>query len=137
MERVNGSAASREAAARWEGDLAYVIEAEPDKGVPDTVWAWLDLWHGACRGGRLISPEEGEKARFLIRAPYLRWKDLIKKELDPIRGMMQGKLKLEGDLPAIVRYAKASNEHVNLPQAVPTEFPDEGSMRATKVPLTP
>jgi putative sterol carrier protein len=39
--------------------------------------------------------------------------------------MMQGKLKLKGDLPTIVRYVKASNELVNLAQTVPTEFPDE------------
>ena len=125
IERVNSSSAYKEAAATWEGDVAYVIEAEPDKGVPETVWAWLDLWHGECRGGKLISPEEGEKSQFLIRAPYSRWKEVIRKELDPIKGMMQGKLKLKGDLPTIVRYVKASNELVNLAQTVPTEFPDE------------
>ena len=125
VERINGSPAYKEAAATWEGDVAYVIEAEPDKGVPETVWAWLDLWHGECRGGKLISPEEGEKAQFLIRAPYSRWKEVIRKELDPIKGMMQGKLKLKGDLPTIVRYVKASNELVNLAQTVQTEFPDE------------
>jgi putative sterol carrier protein len=125
VERINGSPAYKEAAATWEGDVAYVIEAEPDKGVPETVWAWLDLWHGECREGKIISPEEGEKAQFLIRAPYSRWKEVIKKELDPIKGMMQGKLKLKGDLPTIVRYVKASNELVNLAQTVPTEFPDE------------
>jgi putative sterol carrier protein len=125
VERINGSPAYKEAAATWEGDVAYVIEAEPDKGVPETVWAWLDLWHGECRGGKFISPEEGEKSKFLIRAPYSRWKEVIKKELDPIKGMMQGKLKLQGDLPTIVRYVKASNELVNLAQTVPTEFPDE------------
>lgn len=125
VERINTSPAYKEAAATWEGDVTYVIEAEPDKGVPETVWAWLDLWHGECRGGKLISPEEGEKSKFLIRAPYSRWKEVIKKELDPIKGMMQGKLKLKGDLPTIVRYVKASNELVNLAQTVPTEFPDE------------
>ena len=125
VERINGSASYREAAATWEGDVTYVIEAEPDKGVPETVWAWLDLWHGECRGGKIISPEEGEKSQFLIRAPYSRWKEVIKKELDPIKGMMQGKLKLKGDLPTIVRYVKASNELVNLAQTVQTEFPDE------------
>jgi putative sterol carrier protein len=125
VERINGSSAYKEAAATWEGDVAYVIEAEPDKGVPETVWAWLDLWHGECRSGKITTPEEGEKAKFLIRAPYSRWKEVIRKELDPIKGMMQGKLKLKGDLPTIVRYVKASNELVNLAQTVPTEFPDE------------
>ena len=125
VERINDSSAYREAAATWEGDVAYVIEAEPDKGVPEDVWAWLDLWHGACRDGKLTTPEEGERATFIIRAPYSRWKEVINKELDPIKGMMQGKLKLKGDLPTIVRYVKAANELVNLAQTVPTEFPDE------------
>jgi putative sterol carrier protein len=124
--RINESPEYREASATWEGDIAYVFEAEPDKGVQDEVWAWLDLWHGECRGSKYgISPEEGEKAKFIIRAPYSRWKEVIRKELDPVKGMMQGKLKLKGDLPTIVRYVKAANELVNLAASVPTEFVDE------------
>jgi putative sterol carrier protein len=125
LERINSSPGYREAAATWEGDVAYAIEAEPDKNVPEDVFAWLDLWHGEARGGKLVSQEEAEKARFVIRAPYSRWKEVINKELDPIKGMMQGKLKLKGDLPTIVRYVKAANELVNLAQTVPTQFPDE------------
>ena len=126
VNRVNGSAEYRVAAATWEGDIAYVFEAEPDKGVPEELWAWLDLWHGECREARYgVSPEEGEKSKFIIRAPYSRWKEVIRKELDPVKGMMQGKLKLKGDLPTIVRYVKAANELVNLAATVPTEFVDE------------
>jgi putative sterol carrier protein len=128
VERINGSAEYREAAATWEGDISYVFEAEPDKGVSEEIWAWLDLWHGECRGARYaVPPEEGEKAKFIIRAPYSRWKEVIKRELDPVKGMMQGKLKLKGDLPTIVRYVKAANELVNLAGSVPTEFVDEKS----------
>ena len=103
-----------------------MFEAEPDKGVADEVWAWLDLWHGKCRGSKYNIPAgEGERSKFIIRAPYTRWKEVIKKELDPVKGMMQGKLKLKGDLPTIVRYVKAANELVNLAGSVPTEFVDE------------
>ena len=126
VERIRSSKDYREAAATWEGDVAYVFEPEPDKGVPEEIWAWVDLWHGEVRDYRYgVSPEEGEKARFIIRAPYSRWKEVIKKELDPVKGMMQGKLKLKGDLPTIVRYVKAANELVNLAASVPTEFIDE------------
>ena len=128
VERINESVEYREAAADWEGDISYVFEAEPDNGVPDEVWAWLDLWHGECRGSKYaLPPDEGEKAKFIIRAPYSRWKEVIRKELDPVKGMMQGKLKLKGDLPTIVRYVKAANELVNLAGSVPTEFVDEKS----------
>jgi putative sterol carrier protein len=126
VDRINESKEYREAAATWEGDIAYVFEAEPEMGVPNEIWAWLDLWHGECREGKYdIGPEQGEKAKFIIRAPYSRWKEVIRKELDPVKGMMQGKLKLKGDLPTIVRYVKAANELVNLAGTVPTEFVDE------------
>ena len=125
-QRINESPEYKEAAASWEGDVSYVFEAEPDKGLAEETWAWLDLWHGECRGHRYgVPPEEGERAKFIIRAPYSRWKEVINKELDPVKGMMQGKLKLKGDLPTIVRYVKAANELVNLAGTVPTEFVDE------------
>ena len=127
VERINASKTYAEAAATWEGDLSYVFEKEPDKGVPDDVWVWIDLYHGACRGARYgVTQDEGEKAKFIIRAPFSRWKEVIKRELDPIKGMMQGKLKLKGDLPTIVRYITAANELVNIAASVPTQFADEG-----------
>jgi putative sterol carrier protein len=123
---INASADYQEAAATWEGDVTYVFEAEPDKGVPEDLYAWLDLWHGECREGRYgVTPEEGDAAKFVIRAPYTRWKEVIRKELDPVKGMMQGKLRLKGDLPTIVRYVRAANVLVNLAGSVPTEFVDE------------
>ena len=126
VEKINSSKEYEEAAATWEGDLAYVFEAEPDLGVPEDVWTWADLWHGKCRDARYgIPAEEGEKSKFIIRAPYSRWKQVIKKELDPIKGMMQGKLKLKGDMPTLVRYVRAANELVNLAGQVDTEFADE------------
>ncbi len=124
--RINQSPAYREAAASWEGDVCYVFEPEPDRGVPQEIWSWLDLWHGECRDARYgITPEEGAKAKFIIRAPYSRWKEVINKELDPVKGMMQGKLRLQGDLPTIVRYVRAANELVSIAGSVPTEFVDE------------
>lgn len=126
-EQINASATYQEAAATWEGDLAYVFQAEPDKGVPADVWAWMDLHHGKCRGVRFdVPPAEGEQAKFIIRAPYTRWKEVMRGELDPIKGMMTGKLKLKGNLPTLVRYTRAAKVLVELAGTVPTEFVDEG-----------
>jgi putative sterol carrier protein len=125
IERINASEEYREAAAEWEGDIAFVIEAEPDRGVPRDVWGLLDLWHGSCRGGGLIDAERGAAAQYTLRAPYSRWKEVVRGELDPIKGMMQGKLRVLGDLPAIVRQVRAANELVELTLQVDTVFPDE------------
>lgn len=125
QDRINGSAEYREAAATWEGAIAFVFEAEPDRGIPEDLWAWLDLWHGECRGARMVTPEEGGRAPYVIRAPYTRWKEVLAGNLDPVRGMMQGKLRLQGDLPTIIRHVRAANELVRLTSTVPTEFLDE------------
>jgi putative sterol carrier protein len=124
-ERIEDSPEYREAALSWEGDIAFVFEAEPNRGVPEDLWAWLDLWHGGCRDARMVDPREGDGAPYVIRAPYTRWKDVLRGDLDPVKGMMQGKLKLQGDLPTIIRYVRAANELVHLTMSVPTEFLDE------------
>jgi putative sterol carrier protein len=122
---INASDHYREVAADWEGDIAFRIIAEPDRGVPDDIFGYLDLWHGACRSGKVIDASDADAAAYTISAPFSRWKDVVEGELDPIKGMMQGKLRVRGDLPTIVRYVKAANELVRLTGLVETEFQDE------------
>ena len=124
-DRINGSFDYREAAAEWEGDVAFVFEAEPDRGVPEDLWAVLDLWHGKCRASRMVTAEAGARCPYVIRAPYSRWKEVLHGDLDPVKGMMQGKLKVQGDLATIVRYVRAANELVHLTSQVPTTFLDQ------------
>lgn len=130
VERINGSPDYRAVSGTWEGDIAFVFEAEPDKGVSTDLWARLDLWHGECLDGGMVSADVGRRAAYVIRAPYSLWKVVLRGDLDPVRAMMQGKLKLQGDLPTIVRYARAANELVRLAMTVPTEFLDERPPRA-------
>lgn len=125
IDQINASPEYLEAAANWEGDVAFLIEAEPDKGMPEDVWGWLDLWHGRCRGGGVVDAATGQEAAYVIRAPYSRWKEVLLGDLDPTRAMMQGKLKVQGDLATIVRYVRASNELVHLTGEVDTQYPDE------------
>ena len=73
----------------------------------------------------MTDPERGSRSPFVISAPYSRWKDVLHGDLDPVKGMMQGKLKVRGDLPTIVRYVRAANELVRLTGTVETTFPDE------------
>jgi putative sterol carrier protein len=124
-QRINASDGYREAAATWEGDVAFLFQAEPDRGVPGDLWAWLDLWHGECRAARMVAADEGRASQYVISAPYSRWKEVLAGDLDPVKGMMQGKLKLNGDLPTIIRYVRAANELVLLTTSVPTEYLDE------------
>ena len=124
-ESVRNSPSYKEAAKTWEGDITLVIKADSKVGMADDVYLYMDLWHGDCRDMRLVPKEEGESAKFVITASYDRWKQVAKAELEPVKGMMQGKLKLKGNLPYIVRYVQAGRELINCTSKIPARFPDE------------
>jgi putative sterol carrier protein len=124
-EEVQKSPSYKEAAKTWEGDLTLVLQADPQVGIEADLHLYMDLWHGDCRDMRLVSKEEGEKAQFVITGSYDRWKQVAKGELEPVKGMMQGKLKLKGDLPYIVRYVQAGKELISCTSKIPARFPDE------------
>ena len=77
----------------------------------ETMWLYWDLWHGKCRQAGLA--DAAKTAEFIITGHYDEWVKVAKKELDPIQGMMVGKLKLEGDMTKIMRATKAAVELVN------------------------
>ena len=124
-DAIQASAPLREAAHAWEGDITLVVEAEPDKNVPVDVWAWFHLHRGDFLGAKLVGPDEGERARYVIKASYSVWKDVIGGRIEPVRGMTQGKLKLSGDLPELTQHMAAVTQLVNLAAQITTEFADE------------
>lgn len=124
-DAINDSDAHREAARGWVADITYVIEAEPELGVNEDTYAWMDLADGECREVKLVPQDEGERADYVIRAPYSRWKDVIAGRLDPVKGMISGRLVLRGDLHEITRYVDAARELVSIASVIPTTFPDE------------
>jgi putative sterol carrier protein len=126
VDVINGSKEYAEYADTWEGDVVIMIEAEPDKGVPEDVYGLLDLWHGRCRGGGVVDAGRAEAAEFVVRAPYSRWKSVIEGDLEPVKGLMQGKLRVRGDLTKILRYVRGTQELAHLTSRVETTFPDEG-----------
>jgi putative sterol carrier protein len=124
-EEVQTSPSYKEAAKTWEGDITLVVKADSKVGMADDIYLYMDLWHGDCRDMRLVSKEEGHSAKFIITASYDRWKQVAKAELEPVKGMMQGKLKLKGNLPYIVRYVQAGRELIKCTSKIPARFPDE------------
>jgi putative sterol carrier protein len=125
-DAINQSADFRIAATDWQGDVTFVIEAEPDKGLVLDVWHWLDLARGICRDAKTVSPDEGDRAAFVVRAPYSRWKEVILGRLEPTKAMVQGKLRLKGDLKKIDEQRRAVGVLVALAAHIPSEFVDEG-----------
>lgn len=124
-EQLNSSDVYRQAGKGWKWTVGLITEAEPDKGVPEDIGLFLDLFEGEARDVRVVTADEARQCDFVITAPYSRWKEVMRKELDPTKAMLQGKLKLKGDLPTIVRFTKASQEMTECTSRLETAFPDE------------
>jgi len=124
-DEVNKSAAYKAAGKGWKWTVGLVVEAEPDKHFPESRGLVMDLFDGDARDIRVGTAADAQICDFVITAPYSRWKQVATKELDATKGMLQGKLKLKGDLPTIVRYTKASQELTECTTRVPTQWPDE------------
>ncbi len=122
---VQGDAEYREAAAGWEGTVVIHTLAEPSIGMDEDSYMLMDLWHGDCRKMRPAPRGVGESADYVITGPYQVWKQANKAEIDTNKAMMQGKLKLKGNLATIVRYVQASTRLTQLSSQMEARFPDE------------
>ena len=125
-EKVNSDPAYKEAGKTWTyGALAFVVSKEPSIGLNEDTAFILDVHEGFCRKAWIANLEEAKAQPFCITGSYAQWKAVMKKQLDPIKGMMQGKLKLKGNLPIIVKHVKAAQALVENCGRVDTHFLDE------------
>jgi len=100
----------------------YII-IDPDPAYSHRHIVYLDLWHGECREACVVE-DEGEKSpKYRIFGPFTNMKKILDKEVDPVRSMMTGKIKVKGDMGQIMRMPRAAVELVNCMTAFETEFP--------------
>ncbi len=111
----------------WENGIIIHLQKNPAMGVDQDIYVKMDLWHdGACRSIRYLpNTAIGNPNDFVITASIERWLSVARKQLDVVKGMMQGKLKLKGDLPTIVRAVKAAVRIVETVGEVGGIYPDE------------
>jgi len=100
-DEINKSPVYKQAGKGWKWTVGLVVEAEPDRKFPDAKGIVMDLFEGEARDVRVGSAADAQACDFVISGSYSRWKQVALKELDATRGMLQGKLKLKGDLPTV------------------------------------
>jgi putative sterol carrier protein len=134
IEAINSNKAYAKAADWWEGD--FVFQAEPHGGLDHQIRIWVGLYHGKCTGSKILGRDEqftllkkGEKpsgkafeVEFVYSASIDVWENILKKGLDPIRALLSGQAKVEGDMPKILRATEAAKELVASAASLETEF---------------
>jgi putative sterol carrier protein len=124
---INANTAYRESAKNWEGDFWFVVEPDVGFGAgaevrQATQLIYLDLWHGQCRVARVANSEAEHAPEFRIAGQYKNWRKIVSQNLDPIRALMTGQLKLQGNLAKVMRNVRAAQLLVQCAASVPTQF---------------
>ncbi len=124
-EAINQNAAYKKSAADWDqGAIALVASPDQAAGLTEPHGMILDLSHGTCHGVVYTTDRaQIDATPFVIEASYPEWKAVIRGELDPIRAMLGGQLKLtRGHLPTIIRDVEGSKQLVLSASKIDTEF---------------
>jgi putative sterol carrier protein len=122
-EQINENEDYRQAAKNWEWPLVLTMAADIGLSVPERS-VYLDLYHGECREARAATAADLDAAPYAISADPQTWKQVLERDLEPIFGLMRGKLKLaKGSLISLLPYTAAAKEMVLSAACVETEFP--------------
>ena len=124
-EKLKASADFAEYNKGWQGDIGCVMYKDPNANVNEDHYLYLDFEDGKVNSIRMVDKETAEGSKFVIFGDYVRWKQVALKELDAVKAMMQGKLKLKGNLPYVVKYLKGVQEAIRVLTEVDSKFPDE------------
>jgi hypothetical protein len=126
VERLNAQPGLAGALDGLGRDLAVVVEPSP--GFPRPVAVWGRQAGGRIAEWRLLHDEdellELEPA-YVVRAPYRLWKELLRGG-DPVQAAVTRRLRVEGDLEALLRRAHHRPVADAALAGLATEFPDEG-----------
>jgi len=105
---INENPNYKPSALTWEGDMLLVIE--PSGNLDHEVRVFLGLYHGECTEARLVKEGEEVETEYIMAGPYVNFVKVMKKEIDPIRAIMAGQLRLEGNMANLMRHTKAAQE---------------------------
>jgi putative sterol carrier protein len=118
---LNASQAYEDAAKNWEGDFYFIVE--PEGALTETVYLYMDLWHGKSREAKLVTDPKEKNPAFTMSGKYGKWKLVVQGKLDPIQALMTGQLKLKGNMAMVMKNVKAAQEIIRACTRIDTEFP--------------
>ncbi len=116
---LNANAEYAEAARQWEGDILLRVTAASAGGVAPGVH--LELEHGACRGATFEPDSSAVSSEFVFEGSAENWGKLIRREVDPVGAIMNGTIRVKGNLAKLMRFTRAAKILVETAGAIPVD----------------
>ena len=117
-EKINSDAEYASVGSTVDDSYTLILQAEPDKGVTDTMIVGFEI-----KNGKMTDIWTGERdTSFILSAPYRVWVDILLGKIGANRAFITRKLKIKGNMPRLLKNAKATDRLVALLREIPTEF---------------
>ncbi len=121
--RTNSDPKYLELAKEENASYTFIIEAEPEKGVNNTITLGYNVDQG-----KIVDIWLGEKSTdFIISGNYGVWVDILLGNLGVTKAFLTRKLKVRGNLMKLLRLSKATEYWLDILRKIPTEFHGEYS----------
>lgn len=122
--RCNASAAYLAAASGWDGVVALEIGPDDDH-LSEPLYVRLCAQDGQWTSFR-FGPDRAlaEHPSFLLTARYATWKQLVRQEIDPVRAIMRGTVRVQGRLSELFAWSDSLQVMTGLAGQVDTIFAD-------------
>ena len=87
---------------------------------PDIIPKYAFIENGTINDFGEVSDES--TMDYVIRANYDTWKVMTLGELDPMNALMSGKVKVTGNMAALLKHAEGFKQTFDVVEAIPTAF---------------
>lgn len=119
QQAINANEEYQAAARQWEGDILLLVS--PDAQAPRGEGIYLELAHGSCRSARFVADPSGLSSEFVYEGSRENWARLVRRELDPVKAILDGTFKVRGNLAKLMRFTRAAKALVETASLVPTD----------------
>lgn len=123
-EVINSDPEIRKAGQDFEADAVIVIE--PGNVLKEPFIVYVKGVNGVVEEVRRLNSADEVPAKFVVSSDYHTWKAIIRGELDGVKAVLMGKVKLKGDMREVLKRAKDQQLMMKALTKVDTQFPDEG-----------
>lgn len=116
---LNQNSAYQDAARAWEGDILFLVRST-DPNAP-TPGVHLGLAHGQCTSATYHADARNVASEFVYEGTPENWARLLRKEVDPVKAILDGTFKIRGNLAKAMRFTRAAKELVETAASVPAD----------------
>ena len=119
QKALNANTAYQEAAQAWVGDILLLVRpSEPDAPAPGI---HLVLAHGECSAATYYPDARSVASEFVYEGSPENWERLMRREVDPVKAILDGTFRIKGNLAKAMRFTRAARELVDTVSRVPND----------------